>query len=325
MDRKLANEGVESTGAEARVDRRSLKGILVYLALTFGLSWAAQIPLSIMTRSNPQGLASLGGGILAVAVFLMWPPAVGAFVARRWVERSGFADAGLRRGPWKYYLLAWFGPAIGTVLSILLTLPLYPFDSNFTTLHSMMAAAGQEPPIPLAAIVALQIVQALTVAVPINSIFAFGEEFGWRGYLLPRLQERFGFWPGMLGHGAIWGFWHAPLILLTGYNYARHPVLGVFLFVVFCTLAGTLFGWLRLRSGSVFVPTVAHASLNAIAGLPLIVLAPGVDAAVGGVLWSPIGWIVLLAALAWIWRAGGFRQEPAVASRINPPAAALRT
>lgn len=285
------------------------RGLLVYLALTFGLSWAVQIPLSLMARSNPQGLAALGGGIFGVAVFLMWPPAVGAFVARRWVERSGFADAGLHRGPWRYYAYAWFGPALLTLLSMALSLPIYPFDPEFTALRSMLAAAGSpEIPVPLAVIVLLQIVQGLTIAIPINSIFAFGEEFGWRGYLLPRLQERFGFWPGLVGHGAIWGFWHAPLIFLTGYNYAKHPELGVPLFVVFCALFGVLLGWLRLKSNSVFVPTVAHASLNALAGLPLIVLAPGLDAAIGGVLWSPIGWIVLAAAIAALVRTGQLRK-----------------
>ena len=41
-----------------------------------------------------------------------------------------------------------------------------------------------------------QIVLALTLAVPINSMFAFGEEFGWRCYLLPRLMTLLGPWPG---------------------------------------------------------------------------------------------------------------------------------
>ncbi len=49
-------------------------------------------------------------------------------------------------------------------------------------------------------------------------------------------------WPGLPGQGAIWGCWHAPLILLTGYNYPRHHLLGVVLFIVFGMLAGTIVG-----------------------------------------------------------------------------------
>jgi hypothetical protein len=80
-------------------------------------------------------------------------------------------------------------------------------------------------------------------------------------------------------------------------------VLGVALFVVFGILAGVLLGWLRLASGSVWPPTVAHAALNAIAGLPLVLLR-GVDPAVAGVLYSPVGWLVLLAAIGLLVRSG---------------------
>ena len=275
------------------------RGVLVYLAIAFGLSWAAQIALALAVRSDPASAAQLGGGILVVAVALMWPPAVGAFVARRWVERGNFADAGLRLGPWRYLALAWVGPALLTLLAMLLSLPLYPFDPTFAPLREMAERAGQPLPIDPALIVAIQVVAALTLAVPLNAVFAFGEEFGWRGYLLPRLMALLGAWPGLLAHGAVWGLWHAPLIFLIGYNYPGQPVLGVPLFVVACTLLGVLLGWLRLASGSVWPPTIAHAAFNAIAGLPLLVLR-GVDPAVAGVLYSPVGWLVVLLAIGWL-------------------------
>jgi membrane protease YdiL (CAAX protease family) len=279
------------------------RGLLVYLVVAFGLSWAAQIALAVTALRAPELAAQLGGGILVVAAALMWPPALGAFVARRWVEGGHFADAGLRPGPWRYLALAWFGPALLTVLALLISLPIYPLDPTFATLRQLAERAGQPLPADPALIVALQVVSALTVAVPVNAVFAFGEEFGWRGYLLPRLLARLGPWPGLLAHGAVWGAWHAPLILLTGYNYPGHPVLGVALFVVFGILAGVLLGWLRLASGSVWPSTVAHAALNAIAGLPLVLLR-GVDPAVAGVLYSPVGWLVLLATIGLLVRSG---------------------
>jgi membrane protease YdiL (CAAX protease family) len=283
-----------------RVSRvRRWRGVLVYLAIAFGLSWTAQVVLALLaSRADGSGVTqTLGGGIFVVALALMWPPAVGAYVARRWVEGTGFADAGLQRGPWRYVIFAWFLPAVLTLVALAISLPVYPYDATLPALRELMTKAGQSPPMPLEALVALQVVQALTVAVPINGVFAFGEEFGWRGYLLLRLMERLGPWPGLVAHGAIWGLWHAPIIALTGYDYPQHPHLGVLWFMVFCTLMGVIFGWLRLASRSVLPPTVAHASLNAIAGLPLILL-PGVDVAVAGTLWSPVGWIVLLLGIA---------------------------
>jgi membrane protease YdiL (CAAX protease family) len=272
--------------------------VLVYLLISFGLAWAVQVGVALTAGEQMAGLLQSSGGLI-VALLLMWPPAVGAFVARRWVERSGFGDAGLRRGPWRFIAIAWLSPPLFTVAAILISVPIYPLDLSFSGLRDMAAQTGQKLPAAPWVVVAAQIALGLTLAVPFNAIFAFGEEFGWRGYLQPRLITLLGRWPGMLAHGAIWGFWHAPLIFLLGYNYPGHPWLGVLWFTVTGVLLGVLFGWLRLASGSVLPPTMAHASFNAIAGLPLLMLS-GMDAAVAGVLWSPVGWLVLVAAIGWL-------------------------
>lgn len=290
------------------------RGVIVYLALAYGLAWAAQVALVTIARSLAGSPAIAGAATLVVAGALMWPPAIGAFVARRWVEHSGFANAGLRWPSWPYIALAWLGPPVLTLGAAALSLLLYPLDRNLATLREMLVQSGQQLPVSPATVLIAQIVLALTLAVPINSVFAFGEEFGWRGYLLPRLMTLLGPWPGLLLHGAIWGFWHAPLIYLAGYNYPGHNVLGVPLFVVFCTLAGVLLGWLQLASDSVLAPTIAHASLNAIGGLPLLLL-HGVDPAIGGVIHSPLGWVTLAVAIILALRFGGLpfllrRQAP---------------
>ena len=98
----------------------------------------------------------------------------------------------------------------------------------------------------------------------INSVAAFGEELGWRGWLLPKLMP-LGAWPAMLLSGALWGLWHAPIILL-GHNYPSAPVPGVFLFIGFCMLWGVLHGWTRIATGSVWPAALMHGSLNASAG-----------------------------------------------------------
>jgi hypothetical protein len=48
--------------------------------------------------------------------------------------------------------------------------------------------------------------------------------------------------------GVIWALWHAPLILLDGYDYPGHPGSGVGMMVIFTTATGVIFAWLRFRS-----------------------------------------------------------------------------
>jgi hypothetical protein len=118
------------------------------------------------------------------------------------------------------------------------------------------------------AIVALQIA-TLPVAAVINLLPALGEEVGWRGWLLPKLMP-LGTLPALLVSGVIWGLWHAPVILL-GYNYPDAPGwLALTAMVGMCTVIGAVFGWLRLRSGSVWPAALAHAAFNGAAGSYLL-------------------------------------------------------
>ncbi|MGB3142231.1 MAG: CPBP family intramembrane glutamic endopeptidase [Aestuariivirga sp.] len=96
----------------------------------------------------------------------------------------------------------------------------------------------------------------------IGTLFALGEEIGWRGYLLPRLLGR-GVVPAMLLVGFLHGVWHLPLMLTTDlYHNSGNPLLVVPLFLVTLTLAGVFFGFLRLWTGSVWAVAIAHAAAN---------------------------------------------------------------
>lgn len=163
----------------------------------------------------------------------------------------------------------------------------------------------EELPLPIGTLVAVQLA-TIPLGALINLLPALGEELGWRGWLLPRLLP-LGTVSALLVSGVIWGLWHAPLILL-GYNYPEAPGwLGLVCTVVMCILVGAVFGWLRLRSGSVWPAALAHAAFNAAAGSYLLFAAAGerVDTTQATVLgWS--GWIVPLALVVVLVATGRF-------------------
>src|SRR5438876_12253305 len=70
-------------------------------------------------------------------------------------------------------------------------------------------------------------------------------------------------WPlRILLSGLVWGIWHFPFIMLTGYAHGA-VALSLIMFTLLTALFGVFIGWLRLASGSVFVAAMAHASFNA--------------------------------------------------------------
>ena len=68
---------------------------------------------------------------------------------------------------------------------------------------------------------------------------------------------------------------------------------------VFTVLVGGFFSWIYLRTRSPWAPALAHGSLNATAGLPLLFLTD-VNMTIGGTLVSMIGWIPLALLVGWL-------------------------
>lgn len=284
-------------------NRAKRKGLFTFLAIAFGASWAAQIGIGVYFRQRQGVPDELRAQIMMMAApLLMWPPALGALVARKWVERSSLKEPGLALPNRQWLFRSWSMPIALVFAAMLVSIPLNGIDTEVTLLRKAFDRAGKEPPMPLGTLVLLQVFGGVTVGAVINSLVAFGEEYGWRGYLLPRLMERMGALRGLLLHGAIWGLWHAPLIALIGYNYPDHPYLGVPLFVVFCTLMGIVFGWLQLGSKSVWAPSLAHGTLNAVAPLPYLLL-KDVDAAISGTVFSLVGMVIVGGTVVVLFRA----------------------
>lgn len=297
--------------------------VLVFALTSVALSWLISLPVWL----RGQGLADPFLGLTAAA--MMVTPGLGVLAAlavqRRTLGRRG-ARAVLRelgmwplrpaaRTVWTCVAVIFAAPILVAVgLAVVGVLGVASFDvvtfSGFRQLLEASVPAGTPLP-PVELLVGVQLAM-IPVGAVINAPFAFGEELGWRGFLLPALCP-LGVWPALLISGAFWGFWHSPLILL-GYNFLEPNVLGVVLMIGACTLFGILLGWTRLRTASVWPAVFAHGAFNAAAGLGTLVVAAD-SSTPSPVVAGPLGlimWGVFAVVIAGLALTGQFR-----ADRVN--------
>ena len=266
--------------------------VIVFLAVAFIPAWILFL-LPVFLRM--AGIEETATVALVAWSAAMWMPGLGAIIATRLGEKEELKTLGLGKlGKKKIYLWAWLGP----ILAVLVTGTVSwlfgwgKFDPTFQLIRQAVEGIPNVPETALPLLLAAQIAAALTIAPLFNTLFALGEELGWRGYLLPKLLP-LGQIPAMLISGVIWGIWHAPAIL-QGHNYPENPVLGVGMMIVFTVLLGIFFSWLYLKTKSPWAPALAHGTVNAVAGLPLLFLTD-VNLSLGGSLTSVSGWLALAA------------------------------
>ncbi len=125
----------------------------------------------------------------------------------------------------------------------------------------------------------ITVIQGIVAGLSINAVAAFGEEIGWRGFLVKEMQGM-KFITAAIIIGTIWGLWHAPLIL-QGHNYPQHPQAGVIMMTAWCILLTFPFLYITLKSKSVIAAAFMHGTLNGTAGIGIMVLKGGNDLSVG--------------------------------------------
>jgi len=280
------------------------KRIIIFLIIAFVLAWASAIVIyltgGIANSKVIQPALRLTLASILMATGMMWAPAV-ANILTRVITREGWKDLWLKpklSKSWKYWLIAWFVPGILIIAGAVAYFLVFPqnFDANLSgfkqQLETMSAQYGTTEPLPMNpwTILIFQGVQAFLMAPVLNALFTFGEEFGWRAYLLPKLMP-LGGRKAVLLSGVIWGVWHWPVILMGynyGFDYPGAPWMGLLGMVWFAIMLGIIISWLTLRSGSVWPAVIAHGAANGIGAIGLFAVMGYANPLLGP---SPVGFI----------------------------------
>ncbi len=231
--------------------------LLAYFVLTYAISWL----LLGLVALNAHGRISLPSSLIFPLTFV---GSIGPLPAALLVTATTAGKGGMRAffrqlfiwrvNPW-WYLVVLFEPALVTLLAIMGTSLLGGPAFDFA--HPPVV---QRPPLPLPAGI-----NPWLLIVPLFLLGGLlggpaGEEPGWRGFALAKLQDRYSDLGASLILGALWAAWHLPFFFIPGTSQSTTPF---FVFALGTIANSILFTWVYNHTrGSVLMTFLFHNALN---------------------------------------------------------------
>jgi CAAX protease family protein len=220
--------------------------IAAYFVLACLISWTIWLPL--VTQSRGASAPSLRYQHFFGAI---GPSAAALIIAAISMGYSGVVRLGRDMAKWHvgvhWYLISLFGPAA-----------LYVIGATGVGLYSGTGADfsrfGQSDEFPTLGLTGVWLLQTMT--------FGVGEEVGWRGFALPRLQTKHSALSATLMLSIIWAIWHIPTFFYRpGYsNMSPADIVGWYLSLL---TGAILLTWLYNSSkGSVLIAALFHGSVD---------------------------------------------------------------
>lgn len=225
-------------GSALVIDKNKLqkRQLALFFILTYAIAWAFFIPLGL-SRAG-LGWLPFQLSIPVMTVLGSFAPSIAALLTLRFTEKRwptfGFTSQPARM-------------IVGFIVAPIL------IAITFSVIPASILTTG-----PLAKLgwPVLFSGSVFTVFTIIGG--PLGEEPGWRGFALPRLQQRLGLARASLVLGILWAAWHLPLFLTTAWSSTRFPT-----YVLIVTgLSFSMTFLFNLSGNSVITAISAHASFN---------------------------------------------------------------
>lgn len=221
--------------------------VVTFVILTYAISWAIWVPLGVAQIDTP--LYKIGAFAPTLVALILTGLAGG---------RTGIQQLLQRLLIWRvhigWYLFSLLSTAVGVLSAI--------------GLHVWLGGAVPEFNDPA------QLYLVIPVFLYVLFTSVIGEEIGWRGYALPRLQARYSALEASLILGLVWGVWHLPLFWMAG-NF--HQQIPISLFLLQTTGFSILYTWMANHTrGSLLLAHLFHAASNTTIGvLPVLPMDTG--------------------------------------------------
>jgi uncharacterized protein len=217
--------------------------LTTYLFIVMAISWPFQIAYVLWAETPFMRYALSSLPMLMVTV--------ATYIAGRYVFRDGFSKAGWNWGNSKDYLvvfsLAIFVWVVPTILELV----------------SGMRSIPRGVMVP--DILGNFLLRFIATLIP-----AFGEEFGWRGFMLPHLAKRYSLRSALLLHAFIWWAWHLPVIVGMGMTEKLTNNVGISIVITLAVslipsmMHAIVYAYIWTVTQSLAVVTVYHAAYDEI-------------------------------------------------------------
>jgi uncharacterized protein len=217
-----------------------------FFFLAYALSWAYWVPMVVLgLRVAPGSSTTHFPGLLGPLIAAFLTPLLAGDVSSLQALRKKLLR--VTEPKWLFFLCS-LSPLLFLLGALLISLV---FGVRMPALSDFSRYSGLPQ---------MELPFVLVIVLLVNG---FGEETGWRGFALPRLQSQFGSLGGTLALAALWAGWHAPLFLIIETYRSMTPLLLVFGFGLGLVCGAIVLSHVaHLTGGSVLAVALWHASYN---------------------------------------------------------------